>query len=270
MHAVRVLPISAALILAASVAHAAEGIVLTQQLTRADGQVTTMDTQITKTKMRAVYAGPAGAQQVVIFDGAQQVLYRIDPVNKTYTATTKAEIEQMSGAMSGMMAQMEAQMANMPPAQRAQMEAMMRGRMGAAQPAPQKTVYKKTGTATVGRWTCDTYDGFRGADKASELCTVSPAALGFTAADFEVSRQLAEFLSALTAGMADQVASLGRPEVEGFAGLPVRSTTFVNGQKMTTEILKAGRQNIPDSVFEIPAGITRQTMPGMGRGARGR
>jgi hypothetical protein len=94
--------------------------------------------------------------------------------------------------------------------------------------------------------------------------------LGFTAADFEVSRQLAEFFSALTAGVADQVAGLGRPEVEGFAGLPVRSTTFVNGQKMTTEMLKAGRQNIPDSAFEIPAGFTQQSMPGMGRAGRGR
>jgi hypothetical protein len=248
-------------------ASAADGIVLTQQLTRATGQVTTMDTQITKTKLKAEYSGPTGTEQIVIFDGAQQVLYRIDPARKTYMATTKAEVDQMGGLMAGM----QAQLANMPPAQRAQMEALMRGRMGAsASAATQKTMYKKTGTAKVGRRTCDTYDGTRGDQKVSEICTVAPAALGFTAADFEVSRQLSAFFAAMIGGAADQVASLGRPEVEGFAGLPVKSTTFVNGQSITTEMLKAARQNIPDNTFDIPAGFTQQTTPGMGRGARGR
>jgi hypothetical protein len=270
MTTTRAIAIAAALTLSASTAFAADGIVMTQQLTRGNGEVTTMNTQITKTKMKAEYAGPGGTQQIVIFDGAQQVLYRIDPAAKTVTVTTKADLEQMSGAMTAMMAQMQAQMANMPPAQRAQMEALMRGRMGGAAPAPPKTEYRKTGSATVGRWSCDTYEGFRNGQKTSEICTVAPSALGFTAADFEVSHQLAEFFSSMVGGLTDQVASIGRPEVEGFAGLPIRSTTFVNGQQIKTEVVRAGRQNIPDGVFEIPAGFTQQAMPGVGRGARGR
>ena len=264
-----VITIAVAVLLCATPAFAADGLVLTQQVTRANGQVTSMDTQITKTKMRAEYSGSTGTE-IVIFDGVEQVLYRIDPVNKTYMMTTKAQLEQMSGMMGGMMAQMEAQMANMPPAQRAQMEEMMRGRMGAAPPALEKTVYRKTGTSTVGRWACDAYEGTRGGQKTSEVCTVAPAALGFTPADFEVSRQLAEFFSTLAAGVADQVSTIGRPEVEGFAGLPVRSTTFVNGQSVKTELVKAERRNIPDATFDIPAGYTAQAMPGMGRTGRGR
>ena len=50
----------------------------------------------------------------------------------------------------------------LPPAQRAQMEAM--------------------------------YESFQNNAKTGEVCTVSPTALGFNAHDFEVSRQLAAFM----------------------------------------------------------------------------
>ena len=56
--------------------------------------------------------------RVVIFDGAKQVLYRIDVGRKTYMEMTKDDVERMGAQMTGMMSQMQAQMANMPPAQR--------------------------------------------------------------------------------------------------------------------------------------------------------
>ena len=241
-----------------------------QQMTRANGAVTTTQTQITKTKMRTEISDPATGSQVVIFDGAAQVMYRLDVTRKTYTEMTKADVERMGSQMQGMMAQMQAQMASLPPAQRAQMEAMMRGR-GAAMAAPaSKTEYKRSGTDRVGRWTCDKYDGIRDGQKASELCTVAPTALGFAPADFEVAQQLAEFFSKMMPQAADQITSVGRTEVQGFSGLPVRTITYVNGQSVTSEITPAGRHAVPDSAFEIPTGFTKQTMPMMGGASRGR
>ena len=59
----------------------------------------------------------------------------------------------------------------MPPAQRAQMEALMRvrgtGAAGAAAAAP-KTQFRKTGTDRVGTWTCDKYEGTLNNQKVSE------------------------------------------------------------------------------------------------------
>ncbi len=67
-----------------------------------------------------------------------------------------------------------------------------RGMAGAA-PAPVKTEYRKTGTDRVAKWTCDKYDVYGDGQKASEVCTVSVAALGLSAADVDVMRQLGQF-----------------------------------------------------------------------------
>ena len=55
----------------------------------------------------------------MIFDGTAQVMRTIDDEAKTYTEMTKADVEKLSGQMSGAMAQMQEQMKNMPPEARA-------------------------------------------------------------------------------------------------------------------------------------------------------
>ena len=107
----------------------------------------------------------------------------------------QAEAEQMGAQLSGMMAQMQEALKSMPPEQRAQMEAMMKGR---GLPSPTagavKTTYKKGGTQRVGKWTCDVYEMQVNEQRTGELCTVSPQTLGLTPADIAVTRQLAEFM----------------------------------------------------------------------------
>ncbi len=150
----------------------------------------------------------------MIFDGTAQVMRTIDDDAKTYTEMSKADMDKMSAQMSGAMAQMQEQMKNMPPEARKRMEAAMQGRGmrhagGGGATAP--TEYKKIGTDKVGKWTCDKYEGTRSGEKVSELCTVAPATLGFTPADFEVTRQMAEFFAKLVPQGADQMFRIGSP-----------------------------------------------------------
>ena len=109
---------------------------------------------------------------MAIFDGGKQVLYIVDPARKTYMEMTKADVDQLSAQLQGAMAQMKAQLEKLPPAQRAQMEAMMKG--------VQRT---RTGSDTVGRWTCDKYDLTQGGRKIGEVCTVNATTLGFGTTD---------------------------------------------------------------------------------------
>ena len=260
--------LSAAMLLSAAATEAADGILIAQKMTSPSGAVTTSQIQIEKTRMRAEMAGADGRRQTMIFDGAEQVMRTVDDAAKTYTEMTKADVDKLSGQMSGAMAQMQAQMKNMPPEARARMEEMMKGRgMSTAGSAP--TEYKKVGTDKVGKWTCDKYEGTRGGEKASEVCTVAPTALGFTPADFEVTKQMAEFFSKLVPEGADQMFRVGANTPNSFGGLPVRTITFRNGAPAgTTEITDASRQNFPDATFTVPAGYTKRDMMG-GRG-RGR
>lgn len=258
---------SAALMLSAAVTEAADGILIAQKMTGATGAVTTSQIQIEKTRMRADTAGANGRRQAMVFDSTEQVMRTIDDQAKTYTEMTKADLERMSAQMSGATARMQEQMKNLPPEARARMEEMMKGR-GISPAGGEPTVYKKIGTDKVGRWACDKYEGTRGGEKVSEVCTVSPAALGFTAADFDVTRQMAEFFARLVPQGADQLFRIGTASANGFAGLPVRTVMFTSGAPgAVTEITEAGRQTFPDATFAVPAGYQkREMMGGRGRG----
>jgi hypothetical protein len=261
-------PLSAALVVlclgaAARVSEAADGVQIVQRVT-SGANPTTTQTQVEATRLRTELTDQNGLAQIVIFDGQKQVLYIVDAAKKSYFEMTKADLDRLQAQMQGMMAQMQAALEKMPPAQRAQMEALMKGRMGGIAATAPKIESKRVGTDKVGRWTCDKYEVLMNGEKTSDVCTVDPSALGFTAKDFEVSRQLASFFSALVPQMAAQVAVVGRVEAQGFAGFPVRSTVTVAGRTVTTEVVEASRQTFPDSLFAVPAGFTKQSPPGIG------
>ena len=267
----KLIPVAAAVVLVCGIvsrASAADGIQLTQ--TRTSGTtVQTVQIQLDNTHMRTEIKDASGKSQIVLFDGTNQVLDIIDMEKKTYSEMTKADLDRMAGQMQGMMATMQQQLANMPPAQRAQMEAMMSGRMGGAA-APAKPVYKRNGTDKVGRWTCDKYDGYTDTEKTSEVCTVAPSALGFGTTDLDVTRQLAEFYSKLLPQAADQITSVGRLEEQGFSGFPVRRISAIGPRQTTTEVTQAGRVALAASVFALPPGLTKQESPLAAAGRRGR
>jgi len=260
----------AATSLLAGSARAADGLLIVEKTT-VNGTAQTTQIQIEHTRMRAEIAGVGQSKRAVVFDGGQQVLRIIDPDKKTYSEMTKADADRLGGQMQDALSQMQAQLANMPPAQRAQIEAMMRGRGMPGMTAAPKTEYKKIGTDKVGQWTCDKYEGFQNNQKVAELCTVEPSALGFAMSDFEVSRQLGEFFKKMMPQNADQLFTIGKVEDQGFSGVPVRRTFTVAGRQTTTELAEVTRQNFADTLFAVPAGFQKEDLPGIaGRGGRGR
>ena len=262
---------SAAIALSATPLLAAEGVLIVQKVTNG-ATTTTSQSQIEKTRMRSEITTPTGRKQVVLFDGAAQVLRIIDDEAKTYSEMSKADAERMRSQFDGAMAQMQDQMKNLPPEQRARMEAMMKARgagIGAAGAPPS---YKKIGTDKVGKWPCDKYEGTRNGEKVSEVCTAGPAALGFAAGDFDVTRQLGEFFSSMTAQGGEGLFALGSTaqNPNAFSGLPVRVVTFRGGATgVVSEVTDASRQNFPDTLFQVPAGYQKREFGGGGRG-RGR
>jgi hypothetical protein len=254
------------MILSAGTSAAADGILIAQKMTSATGTVTTHQIEIEKTRMRAESVGAGGHKTKIIFDGNAQVMRNIDDDAKTYTEMSKADMEKMSAQMSGAMAQMQEQMKNMPPEARKRMEEAMRGRGVPGGGAAASTEYKKIGTDKVGKWTCDKYEGYEGGKKTSEVCTVDPKVLGFSASDFEISRQLVAFFRKLVPQIADQTFTIGTPEEQGFSGVPVRRVFTIGGQPAITEILEISRREFADSTFAVPEGFQKQEFLGAGRG----
>ena len=115
-----------ATLLVGHAASAAQGVVIVEKTT-VNGATETHQIQMTPQRMRADVAGPNGPTTVV-FDATKQVLYLINTDRMTYSELTKAEAEQMGAQLSGAMTQMQEALKGMPPGQRAQVEAMMKGR----------------------------------------------------------------------------------------------------------------------------------------------
>jgi hypothetical protein len=267
----RMMPLAAAVCLMAAPAAAADGLVLVQSVTTGSGTAMTHQIDIDAHRMRMESGGGPAGSQVFIFDGTRQVMIMVNPANKTYSEISKADLDALSGQMSAAMSQMQEAMKNMPPEQRARVEAMMKGRMGGAAAAvPARPVYKNVGTDKVGKWTCDKYEGTTNGQKTSELCTVDPKVLGLNTTDFAVTKDFADFFGKLIPSGAAQAFRVGSPEDQGFSGVPVRSVYYGAGQPITSEITDIHHQAFTDATFQPPAGFTKTESPFSGRGRRGR
>ena len=239
-----------------TIGQSAVGIVLTQRVT-SGGTPMTVRVHIDATRMRTEMASPTGVANVTIFDGGKQVLYMVDPARKTYSEMTKADVDRLSAQLQLGAAQMQSQLEKLPPAQRAQLEGMMKG--------VERT---RTGSDQVGRWTCDKYDLTMNGQKIGEVCNVSLATLGFGAADFDVMRQMRAFYSGMAPPMVGQLPGPGGIDPVGGSDFPVKTVLMVPGGTATTEVIEAGRQTFSDALFAVPAGFTKQDIMGAlgGRG----
>ena len=248
-----------------STLYAASGMQITTKTTNG-GNTYTTTIQVDANHIRASSTGMRDGSQVIIFDGLKKVMDIVDLDKKTYNEITKEDMDRLAAQMSDMASRMSQAMANMPPAQRAQMEAMMRGRMS-QMPAAVKTEYRKTGSDTVGSWKCDKYEGYRGTQKVQELCTVDPSTLGFTPSDFNVTHEMSDFIATVVPQRAS-IFAVGSMNPAGVTGVPVRSIDYDSGGQVSseTELTGVTRQSLPDTTFTVPSGFQKQASPMMGRG----
>jgi hypothetical protein len=247
--------------------NAANGVTLVMKTTR-HGTTQTQQIQLTSDRIHAELADTDGERQSIVFDGPRQALDVIKPAEKSYTEMTKADVDRIGAQVSAAMQQMQDRLANLPPEQRAKIEAMMKGRSSMAQMvAGVKPEYKKVGTDRVGKWACDKYEGYRNGKPETELCTVAPAALGLSESDFAVGKQLASFLGKLMPPQASELFTFGGTNSQGFSGIPVRRVDHFGGTESVTELTDVVRGSIPDSAFQIPAGFEKKPLPMLqGRG----
>lgn len=121
----KVAPLATAvsILIAAASLQAANGVLIVEHVT-SGGNTRTTEMQLEKTRMRVDLSGT----QFMVFDGVKQVLDMINTDKKTYIEMTKADLERLASQMQGASARMQAQLEKMPPAQRKQMEALMKDR----------------------------------------------------------------------------------------------------------------------------------------------
>ena len=206
------------------------------------------------------FIDPEGRSSLIKGD----TLYMIDDKDKSYIVFDKATMEQVAKKLTAQMEQLKQQMAKLPPEQRAQMEQMLGG--AGLSGAPRTVDVADTGKSdTVEGRKCKVWDVTRDGTLDEQICVVPYSALpgkeNFSAVfgNFaKVFEEMAKSVPMLAGMMANEFSAYVKTN-----GYPVRQRAYENGKLVDEETLvKVWREEtIPASMFEVPAGYTRKSMP---------
>ena len=224
------------------------------------GRKAQMTRYIDSSKVRFDTNGDKG-KQTIIFRADKDVFWVINHTEKTYVEITREDMRRIKQ----MMDMLKKQMDELPPEKKAQMEKMMKQKMGDKM---EKVKYKKVKSGIkVNQWTCDQYMGYTGSSKKSELWTTSFASLGLTINDFGAMKKMSEFFSEMAGGFFNKdmfrsdIVPGQKKTADDFSGVPVKGQFYQNGAVASSmEIKEIKRQNLSPSLFELPAGYTKKKL----------
>lgn len=196
-----------------------------------------------------------------------ETLYAIDPQKKTYKALDRAEIKRLADQINPALKMLQQHMASMPPETRAQMERMLGGQMPQTASRPMEEIRKTSRTETIAGYKCSYAQVLQDGVVHTEACVVP-------AANLEGGKELYDAVIKVGALLREMIESIESPslrqvvhrELETFdklGGIPVLTRSFDGGQVVRENTLKSIKtQALADDLFEIPAGYTKQELPG--------
>ena len=251
-----VFPLLAALSVLASPASGDRGVVIRFQET---GGAATFTSQGNRLRIETSGA----ARRVTLFDGDAKELVELDPAARTYRVSTQADARAMS-------VQLDAMLSNLPPQQRALVEAELRKQRA----APTPPTYEATGKSdSVAGFRCDGYRVLRDGKVREEGCFIPWAASPVTREDLKGLLAFARFMDEFAANM-----SGGRAGGNGLGDQFTRAPGFPaliqdvagDGQRTDRErLVSVERASVAAEAFVVPSGYARVERSGPGGGAGG-
>jgi len=226
------------------------GVLFTQTLQDLEGRVpaSTNLIRMDKGKVRIDAGQSPGAY--LVYRGDKQVLWSVDLKAGTYTETSGKDFEAMAAKRDAALEKLKTQLQDLTPEQKKVMDEML-AKMGVAP----KIEYKKSHTAAkVGAWPADRYEGLREGAKVSEIWIAAPADLGVRDEDVQPLKDMAGLFGKFSRNLSGMLLEKGN----GLDGVPVKTVAFRDGKAYwETELKEARTEDLPASLFELPAGLTR-------------
>jgi hypothetical protein len=255
------------LALALAPVHAAT--VLTMEDKKLDGSAPhTLTTSVDSYAMK-VQSSAAESSGTFIYRDDKKVFWMINDQQKVYMEMTPEMMSGMANKMEAAMKQAEAAMAHLPPEQQAQFREMLKKNAPAAAGAESKVIYEKVASGEkVGSYVCDKYAGKENGVLVAEAWTVSPSTLEIDPASLGVLKNMGEFFQKGFGKMMRQnkqsFSFFGSNEPGSFQGIPVKEIFYEGGKPVReTKLLTSKKESLPPAIFEIPAGYSQQSMPGL-------
>lgn len=240
---------------ALSATSAAADIVVTNQLTLAQGK--TAQTVLFASADRVRMEAPGN---VTLFRADQNVAYIVTPAQKKFLRLTPQGMRAAAAQMDMARVQLAAQLKSLPAEQRARLEKMM----GKAMPGPGQAPhleFRKTGaSATYGKWNCEGVEQLSDGKPQAKLCVARLADLGLDESDLGALQRLAAFMQQAMPQSASAAATVDPKALEKTVGYPAFVIHSEAGS-VTTTLQSVEKKPLAADLFEVPAGYTEEKSP---------
>ncbi|MFZ5516092.1 MAG: DUF4412 domain-containing protein [Candidatus Zhuqueibacterota bacterium] len=191
---------------------------------------------------------------IIIFRFDKEVMWTVDTKKKTYTEMTFAQMEAMKNSMAS---SMQEQMKNMSDEQKQMMEKMMGKKfksMMTGDPADLEIQVTKTGKSkTLLGYSCDEVLLKLNEEPMMEMWITNKFRMGQEYLD------LYKKMGFMKGEYTD--------EVKKIQGIPLASKTTIDAgmgkMEVSTTVTKIVEQSVPNSEFDLPAGLKKTEHPGM-------
>ncbi len=182
----------------------------------------------------------------------------INHTRKSYMTVDDKTMDQMQGQLNAAMQQMQEQLKNMPEEQRKMIMSRMPEMMGMEDKPKATYSVKKTGDKdTVADVSCHTMEVMKDGRPEGVGCIASADAMGIADKDFDTMVAMFNRLKS----MAGRFSNDDTPDLQALGGFPMRMTD-ANG-RVTTQVTRIETGKLDKTMFQVPAGYTPESMPGM-------
>lgn len=226
---------------------AAGGTTLRYQVTR-DDKTSTMAVLMQPGAVRVEGAGVAGHFEWMVYHGADNTLYAVNPKRKLVLALDEAGINRLEQRLNAKRARLRQQLKDMPAQKRRFVKSQVGGLLERSTEKGGGLRVKMTGKTTrVAGVICRTGRIMAHGRAVGAFCVASAEALGIEAAAFDAYQGLYRLINGLRSAM------VGESDLPNFAtlgGVPVRVRLEYSGAARTLQAVT--HQPLPDGQFQIP------------------
>jgi len=188
--------------------------------------------------------------QYVLMDLDKKTTWLVMPKDKKYFEWSAADVQALNTKMEAMQKELESRLATLPPEQRKQVEAMMKGMPGGSGAAPKVDLRPLGTTETINGMSATAFEVRNGGEQSVGWVTQEHKDL------MQAFKALQESQEKMTPGhhgqKSDRLLLAER-------GLPVRVQTLDGGQYRVEDVLDVKKQAVPADLFTIPAGFEKTT-----------
>ena len=218
-----------------------------------DGTRIRIDSKETGADVTVIYNRPANK------DG---VFWLIDNQRRVYTEISRQTMLDAKADIEVAIEMAKKEFEELPPDQRKQAAKVFAERVGVGAFMEDPVTYKKVSSGIdIGGWTCSHYEGIQDGEKTEEVWAAHLDEIGLSADDLGGMKDMSDLFVTVGQKLPPFFRlAAGDPEDKGsFPGFPVVIVSYTNGQRSEkSEVAKVQKQNLADSLFALPKGLTKR------------